>query len=162
MALEGQKAGRNIHIKDKDGTTKLIASLERRRLKSKKQKFPRKSSLLKGSLRIKGEVYFGAQRRFRFYTGNRRSQYQEEQVSHGHKNNKTNPDSRKTLPQTRTQHQLSQSQKKRGVHKISARNSGARKWLRQFYGRLAFLGSFCWKTPMPIKFLLLGGDSGFF
>ena len=31
------------------------------------------------------------------------------------------------------------------------------KWLRQFYGRLAFLGSFCWKTPMTIKFLLLGG-----
>ena len=32
-----------------------------------------------------------------------------------------------------------------------------RKWLRQFYGRLAFFSSFCWKTPMPIKFLLLGG-----
>ena len=36
------------------------------------------------------------------------------------------------------------------------------KWLRQFYGRLAFSGSFCWKTPMPIKFLLLGGVLGFF
>ena len=32
-----------------------------------------------------------------------------------------------------------------------------RKWLRQFYGRLAFFGSFCWKTPVPIKILLLGG-----
>ena len=31
------------------------------------------------------------------------------------------------------------------------------KWLRQFYGRLAFFGSFCWITPMPIKFLFLGG-----
>ena len=29
-----------------------------------------------------------------------------------------------------------------------------RKWLRRFYGRLAFFGSFCWKkAPMPIKFL---------
>ena len=37
-----------------------------------------------------------------------------------------------------------------------------RKWLRQFYGRLAFWGSFCCKTPMPIKFLLLGGGSWFF
>ena len=24
-----------------------------------------------------------------------------------------------------------------------------------------FFGSFCWKTPMPIKFLLLGGSWGF-
>ena len=30
-------------------------------------------------------------------------------------------------------------------------------WLRQFYGRRAFFGSFCWKTPMPIKFLVFGG-----
>ena len=39
-----------------------------------------------------------------------------------------------------------------------------RKWLRQFCGRLAFFGVFCWKTPMPIKFLLLGrgGARGFF
>ena len=35
------------------------------------------------------------------------------------------------------------------------------KWLSQFYGRLAICGSFCWKTPMPIKFLLLGGVLGF-
>ena len=28
------------------------------------------------------------------------------------------------------------------------------------YGRLAFFCSFCWKTPMPIKFLLLGGGGG--
>ena len=28
-----------------------------------------------------------------------------------------------------------------------------RKWLHQFYGRLAF----CWKTPMPVRFLVLGG-----
>ena len=27
-----------------------------------------------------------------------------------------------------------------------------RKWSRQFYGRLGFFGSFCWKTPMPTKF----------
>ena len=37
-----------------------------------------------------------------------------------------------------------------------------RKWLRQFYGRLAIFGSFCWKTPMPIKFLVLWGGHGFF
>ena len=42
------------------------------------------------------------------------------------------------------------------VRKISPVILG-RKWLRQFYGRLAFWGSFCWKTPMPIKFLLFGG-----
>ena len=35
-----------------------------------------------------------------------------------------------------------------------------RKWLRQFYGRLAFFGSFCRNTPMPIKFLFLGGGGG--
>ena len=32
-----------------------------------------------------------------------------------------------------------------------------RKWMRQFYGHLASFGSFCWKTPMPIKILVLGG-----
>ena len=26
----------------------------------------------------------------------------------------------------------------------------------------AFLGYFCWKTPIPIKFLVLGGGRGFF
>ena len=31
-----------------------------------------------------------------------------------------------------------------------------RKWLRQFYGRLKKLRSFCRKTSMPIKFLVLG------
>ena len=31
------------------------------------------------------------------------------------------------------------------------------KWLRQFYGRLAFFGSFCWITPMAIVFRVLGG-----
>ena len=30
------------------------------------------------------------------------------------------------------------------------------------YGRLEIFGSFCWKTPMPIKFLLLGGGAGCF
>ena len=30
---KARKAGRNIHIKDKNGTTKFIASLEGRRLK---------------------------------------------------------------------------------------------------------------------------------
>ena len=29
------------------------------------------------------------------------------------------------------------------------------------YVRLAFFRSFCWKTPMPIKFFLLGGFWGF-
>ena len=38
----------------------------------------------------------------------------------------------------------------------------SRKWPRQFHGRLAFFGSFCWKTHMPIKFLVLGGVLGFF
>ena len=28
------------------------------------------------------------------------------------------------------------------------------------YGCLAFSGSFCWKGPMPIKFLVLGGGGG--
>ena len=39
-----------------------------------------------------------------------------------------------------------------------------RKWPRQFYGRLGFFGSFCWKSPVPIKFLLLGEGEvlGFF
>ena len=32
-----------------------------------------------------------------------------------------------------------------------------RKWLRQFYGRLEKLRSFCSKTSMPIKFLVFGG-----
>ena len=45
----------------------------------------------------------------------------------------------------------------RGVHKISARNSGAGNGCANFMGAWHFLGSFCWKTPMPIKFLLLGG-----
>ena len=48
-------------------------------------------------------------------------------------------------------------QKKRDAHKISARNSGGGNGCAQFYGRLVFFGSFCWKTPMPIKFRLLGG-----
>ena len=39
-ALEGQKGGRNIRIKDKDGTTKFIASLEGGQLKSRNQKSP--------------------------------------------------------------------------------------------------------------------------
>ena len=36
-----------------------------------------------------------------------------------------------------------------------------RKWLCQFYGRLGFFGSFCKKTSMPIKFLVLGGGGYF-
>ena len=38
-----------------------------------------------------------------------------------------------------------------------------RKWVRQFYGRLEFLLSFCRKTSMSIKFLVLwgGGYLGF-
>ena len=41
------------------------------------------------------------------------------------------------------------NQKKRSVHKISTRYFWGRKWLRQFYGRLSFFGSICWKTPCP-------------
>ena len=29
-----------------------------------------------------------------------------------------------------------------------------REWLCQSYGHLAFFGSFCWNTPIPIKFLV--------
>ena len=36
-----------MHIKEKDGTTKFIASLEGRQVKTKKRTIPRKSSLLK-------------------------------------------------------------------------------------------------------------------
>ena len=54
-------------------------------------------------------------------------------------------------------------QKNPRVRKIRVRNSGAGKWLRQFYGRLesAF---FLQEKPMSIKFLLLGGGGylGFF
>ena len=38
-----------------------------------------------------------------------------------------------------------------------------RKWLRQFFGRLEFLRSFCRKTSMSIKFLVfLGGKCRFY
>ena len=49
-------------------------------------------------------------------------------------------------------------QKKRDVRKILVRNSGAGNGCANFMGAW----SFCWKTPMPIKFLLLGGVLGFF
>ena len=57
--------------------------------------------------------------------------------------------------------QNSYSQKKLDVHDISARNSGAGNGRADFMGAWHF-GFFCRKTPMPIKFLLLGGGVGFF
>ena len=50
-----------------------------------------------------------------------------------------------------------QKKKKPRVRKLLFCNSGAGKWLRQFYARLEFLLSFCRKTSMSIKFLVLGG-----
>ena len=43
------------------------------------------------------------------------------------------------------------NQKKRDVHKISARDSGAGNGCANFMGAWHFFASFCWKTPMPIK-----------
>ena len=53
-------------------------------------------------------------------------------------------------------------QKKRDVHKISARNSGVGNGCApKFYGRPAFfVFSLLEKRPMPIKLLLLGGGRG--
>ena len=48
-------------------------------------------------------------------------------------------------------------QKNPRVRKIICPQFWGRKWLRQFYGRLEKLRSFCRKTSMPIKFLGLGG-----
>ena len=48
-------------------------------------------------------------------------------------------------------------QKKHDVHKISARNSGAGNGCANFIGAWHFLVLSAGKTPMPIKFLLLGG-----
>ena len=39
--------------------------------------------------------------------------------------------------------------KKPHVHDLFRPQFWGRKWLHQFYGRLAFFGSFCWKTPCP-------------
>ena len=47
------------------------------------------------------------------------------------------------------------------VRNFSARNSGAGNGRANFDGRLGFFGSFCWRNPMPIKFLVLGGGGGF-
>ena len=47
------------------------------------------------------------------------------------------------------------NQKKPHVRNFSARNSGAGNWRANFMGAWDFL-AFCWKTPVPIKFLLLG------
>ena len=53
-------------------------------------------------------------------------------------------------------------QKKRDVHKISARNSGPEMAAPVLWAP-GILGFFLQeKTPMPIKFLLLGGGSGLF
>ena len=52
-------------------------------------------------------------------------------------------------------------QKNPRVRKIVCPQFWDRKWLRQFYGRLEFLHSFCRKTSMPIKYLLLGGRRHF-
>ena len=47
--------------------------------------------------------------------------------------------------------------KKPRVRKIFCTQFWGRKWLREFYGRLECLRSFCRNTSMPINFLLLGG-----
>ena len=55
------------------------------------------------------------------------------------------------------------SQKNPHVRNFSARDSGAENGCTNFMGVAAqilwapgiFFGSFCWKTPMPIKFLVL-------
>ena len=54
------------------------------------------------------------------------------------------------------------NQKKRDVHKISTRNSGAGNGCADFMGAWHFLVLSAGKPPMPIKFLLLGGVLGFF
>ena len=54
------------------------------------------------------------------------------------------------------------TQKNPRVRKILVRGSEVWKWVRQIYGRLEFLLSFCKKTSMSIKFLVLGGVFGFF
>ena len=54
-------------------------------------------------------------------------------------------------------HNVSQNQKKRGVHKISARNSGAGNGCANFMGAWHFLVLSAGKPPLPIKFRLLGG-----
>ena len=48
-------------------------------------------------------------------------------------------------------------QKNPRVRKMFCPQFWGRKWLSQFHGRLAKLRSFCRKTSMPIKFLVLGG-----
>ena len=50
--------------------------------------------------------------------------------------------------------------KKRDVHKISARNSGAGNGCANFMGARHFCVLSAGKPPMPIKFLLLGGGGG--
>ena len=42
----------------------------------------------------------------------------------------------------------------------SARNSRAGSGRANFMGAWDFFGSFCWKTTMPIKILLVGGGGG--
>ena len=52
-------------------------------------------------------------------------------------------------------------QKKPNVRNSAPRFHG-RKWLRQFYERLGFWGSFCWKISiLPLKVLVLGGGPRF-
>ena len=51
-------------------------------------------------------------------------------------------------------------QKKRGVHKIGARNSGAGNGCANFMGAWHFSVLSAGKPPMPIKILLLGGGVG--
>ena len=54
-------------------------------------------------------------------------------------------------------------QKNPRVHHFLCPQFWGRKWLRRFYGHLEKLRSFCRKTAMPIKFLVLGGGVfGFF
>ena len=46
---------------------------------------------------------------------------------------------------------VSMTQKNPPVRKMFCPRFWGQKWLRQFYGRLAFLCCFCWQTPMPIQ-----------
>ena len=48
-------------------------------------------------------------------------------------------------------------EKREKIHWRKFKKFWGRKWVRLFYGRLEFLLSFCRKTSMSIKFLVLGG-----
>ena len=53
-------------------------------------------------------------------------------------------------------HRIHQNKKQTHVRHFSRPLFWGRKWLREFSGAWGFC-SFCWRTPVPIKFLVLGG-----